>query len=159
MCFGQVHAPRYKPWFDANDAENVLFVSVHGYGPRERGLEHLMPLVAFYPGSGKTHLPRVHEDQLPREGDRGKSQPNAPGSEESTSVEKLADDGEDPESDKMQSNENESEGGGEDKSNDEDEDEDDDDDDYNEQQGDGDDEDDESQTLAGANRILCCFFA
>ena len=39
MCFGSVFSPRYKPWFDGNDAENVLFVSVHGYGPRERGLE------------------------------------------------------------------------------------------------------------------------
>jgi hypothetical protein len=39
VFFGKVFAPRYKPWFDGNDAENVLFVSVHGYGPRERGLE------------------------------------------------------------------------------------------------------------------------
>jgi len=34
-------------------------VSVHGYGPRERGLEDLMPHAAFYPGSGKTSIPRV----------------------------------------------------------------------------------------------------
>ena len=39
--------------------ENVLFVSVHGYGPREEGMEHLMPHCAFYPGSGKTALPTV----------------------------------------------------------------------------------------------------
>jgi hypothetical protein len=30
---------------------------VHGYGPREKGLEHMMPMAAFYPGSGKTSFP------------------------------------------------------------------------------------------------------
>lgn len=49
----------HQPWFSERDAENVLFVSVHGYGPRERGLEDLMPHAAFYPGSGKTSIPRV----------------------------------------------------------------------------------------------------
>jgi acetoin utilization deacetylase AcuC-like enzyme/ankyrin repeat protein len=58
-CFGSLAMPRYKPWFDSDDTDNVLFVSVHGYGPRERGLEHLMPQAAFYPGSGKTHVPEV----------------------------------------------------------------------------------------------------
>ena len=58
-CFGSLNIPQYKPWFDKNDANNVLFVSVHGYGPRERGLEYLMPQAAFYPGSGKTVLPQV----------------------------------------------------------------------------------------------------
>jgi hypothetical protein len=52
--FGQLHTPRYKPWFDVDDSKNVLFVSVHGYGPRERGLERFMPAAAFYPGTGKT---------------------------------------------------------------------------------------------------------
>jgi hypothetical protein len=52
--FGQLHTPRYKPWFGADDSKNVLFVSVHGYGPRERGLERFMPAAAFYPGTGKT---------------------------------------------------------------------------------------------------------
>ena len=56
-CFGTLHRPRYKPWYDSNDSKNVIFVSVHGYGPRERGLEHLMPQAAFYPGSGATSLP------------------------------------------------------------------------------------------------------
>jgi hypothetical protein len=50
-------APRYKPWFGANDCDNVLFVSVHGYGPRARGLEYLFPASAFYPGSGATKIP------------------------------------------------------------------------------------------------------
>ena len=40
--------------------ENVLFVSVHGYGPREQGMEHLMPHCAFYPGSGRTVLPTIY---------------------------------------------------------------------------------------------------
>eukprot|EP01034_Spumella_vulgaris_P022232 gene22231-28346_t len=57
LCFGNMFAPRFKPWFGEEDAENVLFVSVHGYGPREHGLEHMLPMAAFYPGSGQTVLP------------------------------------------------------------------------------------------------------
>lgn len=57
--FGVVHRCNYKPWHGEQDASNVMFVSVHGYGPRERGLEHLLPRAAFYPGSGKTSLPEV----------------------------------------------------------------------------------------------------
>ena len=55
--FGQVNVPRYKPWYGEDDAQNVMFVSIHGYGPRERGLESMFPQGAFYPGSGKTKLP------------------------------------------------------------------------------------------------------
>ena len=51
-CFSTTYTPRYKPWYDMNDSQNVLFVSVHGYGPRSPGLEHLMPSMAFYPGTG-----------------------------------------------------------------------------------------------------------
>ena len=58
-CFGSLALPHYKPWFDSGDTDNVLFVSVHGYGPREKGMEHLMPHAAFYPGTGKTVLPAV----------------------------------------------------------------------------------------------------
>lgn len=54
-----LQAPRYKPWFSEHDTENVLFISVHGYGPRARGYEHLFPLAAFYPGSGPTKIPEV----------------------------------------------------------------------------------------------------
>jgi acetoin utilization deacetylase AcuC-like enzyme len=57
--FGCVNVPRYKPWYGEDDAQNVMFVSIHGYGPRERGLESMFPQGAFYPGSGKTKLPSV----------------------------------------------------------------------------------------------------
>lgn len=57
--FGVFYSTKYKPWFSEKDSENVLFVSVHGYGPRERGLESMMPQAAFYPGSGKTSLPKI----------------------------------------------------------------------------------------------------
>jgi acetoin utilization deacetylase AcuC-like enzyme len=57
--FGSLQQPRYKPWLDENDHNNVLFVSVHGYGPREKGLEEMMPQAAFYPGTGRTSLPKV----------------------------------------------------------------------------------------------------
>lgn len=57
--FGSLQQPRYKPWLDENDPNNVLFVSVHGYGPREKGLEQMMPQAAFYPGTGRTSLPKV----------------------------------------------------------------------------------------------------
>lgn len=62
FCYGVVQAPRFKPWYDANDPDNVLFISVHGFGPRERidPTEHLMfPVGAFYPGTGKTIVPEV----------------------------------------------------------------------------------------------------
>ena len=55
--FGALSMPRYKPWLNEQDPDNVLFVSVHGYGPREKGLEHLFPYAAFYPGTGRTQLP------------------------------------------------------------------------------------------------------
>jgi acetoin utilization deacetylase AcuC-like enzyme len=57
--FGQLHTPRYKPWLGTEDAQNVLFVSVHGYGPREKGYERFMPAAAFYPGTGKTCVPET----------------------------------------------------------------------------------------------------
>jgi hypothetical protein len=53
--FGTSAVPRFKPWYGSHDAENVLFVSVHGYGPRERGLD--MPSASFYPGTGPTRIP------------------------------------------------------------------------------------------------------
>ena len=59
LCFGTMQVPHYKPWYDENDTNNVLFVSVHGYGPREKGLEFMMPQVAFYPGTGETIIPEV----------------------------------------------------------------------------------------------------
>lgn len=56
-CACIVYCSLLQPWYSESDSENVLFVSVHGYGPRERGLEELMPYAAFYPGSGKTSIP------------------------------------------------------------------------------------------------------
>lgn len=38
-------ATKYKPWLNERDAEEVLFVSVHGYGGRD-----LAGRGAFYPG-------------------------------------------------------------------------------------------------------------
>jgi hypothetical protein len=61
-CFGSMQMPRYKPWLDGRDSDNVLFVSVHGFGPREKGMEHLMPQAAFYPGSGRTVLPTIRSE-------------------------------------------------------------------------------------------------
>lgn len=58
--FGSIYVPNYKPWRDSDDPENVLFVSVHGYGPPQRGLEHLFPRAAFYPGTGPTSLPTLN---------------------------------------------------------------------------------------------------
>jgi hypothetical protein len=56
---GLMQSLAYKPWHSERDAANVMFVSVHGYGPRERGLEHMLPMAAFYPGTGRTVLPNV----------------------------------------------------------------------------------------------------
>lgn len=43
----------YNPWLNAEDPEKCLFVSVHGYGKKER---HFNGLAGgwFYPGSGET---------------------------------------------------------------------------------------------------------
>jgi len=39
----------YKPWLDENDAKEVLFSSVHGYGPTDTGSPGM-----FYPGTSAT---------------------------------------------------------------------------------------------------------
>eukprot|EP01039_Chlorochromonas_danica_P004697 gene4697-5145_t len=59
FVFGQLQTAAYKPWFSHLDADRVLFVSVHGYGPREKGLEYLFPQAAFYPGTGPTSIPPI----------------------------------------------------------------------------------------------------
>lgn len=60
MPFGgemSLSMPQWKPWLGENDAENVLFCSVHGFGKAIPGLNPdpsqppLLP--SFYPGSGK----------------------------------------------------------------------------------------------------------
>lgn len=58
FSFGSISTPRFKPWYDSSDADNVLFVSVHGFGPRERGLE-AYPQACFYPGTGRTIVPDI----------------------------------------------------------------------------------------------------
>ncbi|KAL3924670.1 MAG: hypothetical protein SGILL_000907 [Bacillariaceae sp.] len=51
---GELSAPKYRPWLDESDIQDVFFASTHGYGPR--GLEDEEPGVGwFYPASGKTH--------------------------------------------------------------------------------------------------------
>ena len=68
---GLISTPRYKPWFNEKDPDNVLFVSVHGYGPRERlqlspeasAYEQHIAMAnvgSFYPGTGKTCIPEVY---------------------------------------------------------------------------------------------------
>lgn len=73
--FGCVTTPRYKPWFNEKDPENVLFVSVHGYGPREAveysptdtPFDRMMrerQVGSFYPGTGSTVIPDVKKRPL-----------------------------------------------------------------------------------------------
>lgn len=62
---GLMQSLSYKPWHSERDASNVMFVSVHGYGPRERGLEHMLPMAAFYPGTGRTVIPEVPRSHTP----------------------------------------------------------------------------------------------
>ena len=60
LTLKHIHTPlSLTPTTPHIHTENVLFVSVHGYGPREEGMDHLMPACAFYPGSGRTVIPTV----------------------------------------------------------------------------------------------------
>jgi acetoin utilization deacetylase AcuC-like enzyme/ankyrin repeat protein len=53
---GTMETPRYRPWLDESDVENVFFASAHGYGPRQ--LAHQMgPHPGwFYPSSGRSFV-------------------------------------------------------------------------------------------------------
>lgn len=42
----------YKPWLDSSDGENVMFISVHGFGKKEPGTEDDPREPWFYPASG-----------------------------------------------------------------------------------------------------------
>ena len=58
---GTFETPRYKPWLDETDIDNVFFASAHGYGPRcrpETDFELLEPHLNgwFYPASGKSYI-------------------------------------------------------------------------------------------------------
>lgn len=58
---GTFETPRYKPWLDETDIDNVFFASAHGYGPRGRSesdFDDFDPQVNgwFYPASGKSYI-------------------------------------------------------------------------------------------------------
>lgn len=48
----EIVTPIFKPWVGNEDANNVLFCSVHGYGPKGEGGGGF----SFYPGSGRTNV-------------------------------------------------------------------------------------------------------
>ncbi|CAN0326897.1 unnamed protein product, partial [Discosporangium mesarthrocarpum] len=48
---GILNQIRYLPWLNEEDPSKVLFVSVHGYGKKDRELLDV-PGGWFYPGSG-----------------------------------------------------------------------------------------------------------
>ena len=57
FAIGELASPRYRPWLDETDCENVFFASTHGYGPRGPEIaEHHGPQGWFYPASGKTQI-------------------------------------------------------------------------------------------------------
>lgn len=51
---GELSVPKYRPWLDESDVQEVFFASIHGYGPR--GIEFAAPQPCgwFYPASGKS---------------------------------------------------------------------------------------------------------
>mmetsp|Transcript_10938 Transcript_10938/g.20438 ORF Transcript_10938/g.20438 Transcript_10938/m.20438 type:complete len:1088 (-) Transcript_10938:56-3319(-) len=54
FALGSIELPRYRPWLDETDIENVFFASAHGYGPRQL-VHHMGPHPGwFYPSSGKS---------------------------------------------------------------------------------------------------------
>lgn len=58
---GVFETSRYRPWLDETDIDNILFASVHGYGPKElhpsMGGDPSLPEGGwFYPASGKSHI-------------------------------------------------------------------------------------------------------
>ncbi|EQC25381.1 hypothetical protein SDRG_16744 [Saprolegnia diclina VS20] len=54
----------YKPWRNEDDADNVFFCSVHGYGKKDPKLEldASFNKAWFYPGSGATNVPDCEHD-------------------------------------------------------------------------------------------------
>jgi Deacetylases, including yeast histone deacetylase and acetoin utilization protein len=54
FALGSIEVPRYRPWLDETDIENVFFASAHGYGPRQL-VHHMGPHPGwFYPSSGRS---------------------------------------------------------------------------------------------------------
>lgn len=55
FAIGQMETPRYRPWLDESDVDNVFFASAHGYGPRTF-MHEMQPHPGwFYPASGKSY--------------------------------------------------------------------------------------------------------
>jgi acetoin utilization deacetylase AcuC-like enzyme/ankyrin repeat protein len=53
---GTLNQPRYRPWLDETDVNDVFFASTHGYGPRTLEYGVTPPQGGwFYPASGPTH--------------------------------------------------------------------------------------------------------
>ncbi|KAF0686320.1 Aste57867_21859 [Aphanomyces stellatus] len=70
---GTQRVHQYKPWRSADDAANVYFCSVHGYGkkdPKEECPPAQYAHAWFYPGSGETNIPL---DQPPAAADGSSS--------------------------------------------------------------------------------------
>jgi len=56
FALGTMETPRYRPWLDETDVENVFFASAHGYGPRQL-VHHMGPHPGwFYPSSGRSFV-------------------------------------------------------------------------------------------------------
>jgi len=54
FAVGTMETPRYRPWLDETDVDNVFFASAHGYGPRVL-VHHMNPHPGwFYPASGSS---------------------------------------------------------------------------------------------------------
>jgi len=49
---GELRTVRYRPWLDETDVDNVLFASVHGFGPRDLSMGTQLS-GWFYPASGR----------------------------------------------------------------------------------------------------------
>lgn len=93
FSFGAVNTPRYKPWYDDSDVDRVMFVSVHGYGPRDHNTS--MPCASFYPGTGKTTIPSV---KTPEERVRTHSEQHVVSSSAPPTI-TMSDDGDDDDDD------------------------------------------------------------
>ena len=59
---GRLHTLTWKPWLDESDPQCVLFVSSHGYGKKSEDIDEAAPGGWFYPGSGRTCMPKGLEE-------------------------------------------------------------------------------------------------
>jgi len=56
FAMGELVSPRYRPWLDEGDVNDIFFASTHGYGPRGSDFADAPQGGWFYPASGKTHI-------------------------------------------------------------------------------------------------------